>query len=525
MSYTRTRKNTKVDLASAYHKIDISEPSMGSRNGLNKDDTQVEMTSMLDQESRDELGGQDLSSHDWTFGGSEEYDDNDIVQTVEWKGQSIKTYPLDYQKVHIVKWQIACCLIMFAVFGLSDQAVGTLIPTLTEYYHVSKATVSLLFLIQVCGYTLASLCNEKLHRLGGSRGAMLSACGLCMTMYLLLLTRPSSFALYAMCSFPLGLSIGILDSTGNVLMGSLVVHKNEWMGILHGLYGAAAMVTPPIASYFVKMGKWSTFYALPLCLAIVGLLIIPKAFQYETSTKYDYSCIVHQEEASLDEEEEDDDEEAEGGEAHSQSPKISELLKTPAIMLYALYLFIYLGAELSTGSWLFSYLLDTKSDDRIRMSWVTSSYWTGLTVGRMCLGFVTKRIFHNEYRASKTYGLLTLFFYTLFVIVGWHNSANSWYLACLFIIVFLCGVFIGPLFPNASIVALQVLPKNLHIGGVGLAVALGGCGNAMLPYMVGLGLHFFGMSLLPILCWSMVLCFNLVWSLYPRFIKNNEEFL
>lgn len=511
MSYTSTIKN--ISIGRVYHKIDINHLSMESGNGLSKDDTQVEMTSMLDHESRDESGVQDVSPHEWIVDGSDRYAANGLLQSVEWKGQTIKTYPLDYQKIPIVKWQIACCLIMFSVFGLSDQAVGALIPTLTEYYHISKATVSLLFLIQVCGYTLASLCNEKLHRVGGTRGAMLSACGLCIITYLLLLTRPSSFIIYATCSFPLGLSIGILDSTGNVLIGSLSIHKNEWMGILHGIYGAAAMVTPPIASYFVKMDKWSTFYALPLSLSVVGLLIIPKAFQYETSTKYGYICAVHQEEASLDIEED------------SQTPGFFELLKTPAIILYASYLFIYLGAELSTGSWLFSYLLGTKSDDKIRMSWVTSSYWTGLTVGRMCLGFVTKRVFHNEYRASKTYGILTLSFYTLFVVVGWHDSARLWYLACLFIIVFLCGVFIGPLFPNASIVALQVLPKNLHISGVGLAVALGGCGNAMLPYLVGLGLHFFGMSWLPILCWSMVLCFNLVWSLYPRFIKGREEYL
>ncbi|GAV47835.1 hypothetical protein ZYGR_0I01310 [Zygosaccharomyces rouxii] len=348
---------------------------MESGNGLSKNDTQVEMTNMLDHESRDESGVQDLSSHAWTIDGSDEYDADDLIQKVEWKGQTITTYPLDYQKVSVVKWQIACCIIMFAVFGLSDQAVGTLIPTLTEYYHISKVTVSLLFLIQVCGYTLASLCNEKLHRMGGSRGALLLACSLCIITYLLLLTRPSSFAIFALCSFPLGLSIGILDSTGNVFIGNLLVHKNEWMGMLHGLYGAAAMVTPPIGSYFVKIDKWSTFYALPLCLSIVGLLMVPKAFRYETSSKYAYTCSVHQEETSFEEEEEED----------AQAPSFGELLKTPAIVLYASYLFIYLGAELSTGSWLFSYLLATKSDDRIKMSWVTSSYWTGLTVGRMCL--------------------------------------------------------------------------------------------------------------------------------------------
>lgn len=486
---------------------------MESGNESLKDDTRVEMTNMLEQESRDESGTQDLSSQGLIGDGYDEYDASEVLEDIEWNGKVVTVYPLDYRNVSVVKWQIACCLIMFSVFGLSDQAIGSLIPTLTEYYGISKVRVSLIFLIQVCGYTLASLCNERLHRMGGSRGAMLSACGLCIIFYILLLSRPPTFTLFALCYFPLGLSIGVLDSTGNVLMGNLLVHKNEWMGMLHGLYGAAAMVTPPIASYFVKAGKWSSFYALPLSLSLVGLLVIPGAFKYETSAKYTYTCSTHQVSEQLDED------------GNAQSPTFRELLKTPAVILYAAYLFIYLGAELSTGSWLFSYLLGTKSDDRIKMSWVTSSYWTGLTVGRIFLGFVTKRVFSNEYRASHTYGLLTLFFYTLFVIIGWHDSASVWYLVCLFFTVFFCGVFIGPLFPNASIVALQVLPKNLHISGVGVAVALGGCGNAMLPYFVGVGLHYLGMSWLPILCWSMVLCFTLVWGLYPKFIKGYDEFL
>lgn len=472
---------------------------MESNLGGNKDQTEVEMTNMLDQESRE------LSSQGWSLDGA--------IEDIEWRGQNIKIYPLDYQKVGVVKSQIVCCLVMFSVFGLSDQTVGSLIPTLTEKYNISKVTVSLIFLIQVCGYTLASLCNERLHRLSGTRGAMLTACVLCIISYTVLVSKPSSFTLFSFCYFPLGLSIGILDSTGNVLMGNLLIHKNEWMGIMHGLYGASAMITPPITSYFVKVNKWSSFYALPLSLSLLGMVIIPFAFKYETAAKYSYICAIHQKVDSLEEEDTD------------QPPTFKELIRTPSVVLYATFLFLYLGAELSTGSWLFSYLLATKSDDRIKMSWVTSSYWTGLTVGRMGLGFVTKRIFANEYRASHTYAMITLFFYSIFVITGLHNGAEVWYLVCLFLTVFLCGVFIGPLFPNASIVAMQVLPKKLHISGVGVAVAIGGCGNAMLPYLVGVAMHYVGMSWLPVLCWFMVLSFTIVWRLYPRYLTGCEEYL
>lgn len=304
-------------------------------------------------------------------------------------------------------------------------------------------------------------------------------------------------------------------------MGSLLVHKNELMGIMHGLYGAAAMVTPPLVSYFVEWGHWSLFFLIPLFFSIIGMIVIFPAFKFETASKYDYLCSVENKESNNDVEEAGDNSLMESTKA---SPGFFELLRNPAIFLYSLYLFLYLGAEITTGSWFFSYLLETKSSNKVAMSYIAASFWTGLTVGRLCLGFVTERFFENEYKASKAYAFLTLSSYTLFVLVGLINSSSVFYFVVLFFVVFCCGTFIGPLFPNASIVALQVLPKRLHVSGVGVAVAVGGCGGAAIPYLAGVIAHTVGIQYIPLLCWIMVALFTLEWTLYPKFIKGHEEY-
>lgn len=480
---------------------------MGPYQHEDKEEPAIEMVHLLEQERADKSVSQESLNEPWG---------DRIIENIEWQGEMIKVYPLDYQRVRIVKMQIAACLIMFIVFGLNDQTTGSLIPTLTKHYGISKVTVSNIFLVQVLGYTIACLLNETLHIKFGMRGAMSFAAVLFIIFFGLLALKPPSFFLYAACYLPVGLSIGILDSTGNVLLGNLVSHKNEWMGILHGLYGAASMITPPIISYFVEWDRWPSFFYIPLGCSIFGFMLLVPAFRFETAAKYNYMCNVHEDQSDIPEGEETSD---------GKSSGFINLLKKPAILLYAMYLFIYLGAEVSTGSWLFTYLLSTKSDNTIAMSYVTSSFWTGLTVGRLGLGFVTKRLFTNEYHASHTYGLLALLFYTIFVFVGLFNTDNMWYIGLVFFVVFLCGIFIGPLFPNASIVALQVLPKKLHVGGMGVAVALGGCGNAMLPYLVGVILHFTGMNWFPMLCWTMVAGFTVIWRLYPKYIKGCDEFL
>lgn len=442
----------------------------------------------------------------------------DTWRSVIWKGEEVQVYPLDYQKIPAVKWQIVACLIMFMVFGFNDQSMGALIPTLVEEYHISEVKVSNIFLVQLMGYTCASLLNEKIHHRFGMRGGMFIAAALCMVFYTILALKPSSFIVYTLCIFPLGLAIGILDASGNVLIGNLEVHKNELMGIMHAIYGGAAMCTPPIVTHFEKWGHWESFFLLPLALSIIGMCIIIPSFKHETALKYDYTCNKDDLNPSSSDESVDPN-------TLRRKESFFQLFTIPAILLYAIFLFAYLGAEITTGAWFFSYLLRTKLDDKIKMSYIASSYWIGLTTGRLVLGFVTKRVFKNEYRGARTYSTLTLFFYILFVLVGLINSASTVYLVLIFFIVFMCGFFIGPLFPSGSIVALQVLPARLHISGIGLAVAVGGCGGAALPYLVGVLVHVVGIEYFPFLATVLVGFFTIIWCLYPRYIKEHPEFL
>lgn len=445
-----------------------------------------------------------------------------LIRDIEWKGNILKVYPLDYQKVPLVKYQVLACFVMFTVFGFNDQSVGTLLPKLMEYYNTSKIQVSNIFLIQLSGYICASLLNEKVHNKYGMRGGMMLAATLCIVFFAILVSKPTNFPIFMFCCFPLGLGIGILDASCNVLVGNMLVHKNELMGIMHAVYGCAAMLTPPLVAHFVKWGHWSLYFIIPFSMSVLGACIIVPSFRYETAAKYHYTCQQDEnnnlestpEPVSLDD---------------ASQPQTKEsflqLLSLPPILLYALFLFAYLGAEITTGAWFYTYVLETKSSDQIKMSYVASTFWIGLTAGRLILAFVTKRAFSNEYRACRVYCALTVGFYTLYMLVGWINSDSTLYLITLSIVMFCCGFFIGPLFPSASIVAVQVLPSKLQISGVGMAVAAGGCGGAILPYAAGILTHWIGIKWIPTLCWLMVVMFSVVWMLYPKYIKGHSEYL
>lgn len=428
---------------------------------------------------------------------------------VTWNGHTIRIYDANYKKYGMVGWQIAFSLIIFGIFGLNDQATGVLMPTLLEHYDISMVFASTIFLVQLVGYLFASALNERVHRWFGVRGAMLAVCILCFIPYGVLSMAPPSFTVYLLCMFPIGLGLGIADSGANVLIGNLTVNRNEWMGILHAIYGGTSMITPPIASYFIKWGHWSLFFLIPTIAALINILIVPKAFPYETAMKYKYlATIGHEDDENL----KDIDE-----------TNIFHVLRNPVVALYAIYMFLLLGGEITTGSWVFTYLLKTKSSDTIAMSYVSSSFWTGITVGRLCLGFVTHRLFKNEYTASNVYSWLSVLLYAIFVILGFSFFDNVFYYILIYITLFFAGFFIGPLSPNSSIVAMQNLPQKLHISGVGLAVAIGGCGGAALPYISGIIINNAGENIIPTLLCIMVFAFSLVWWIYPRYIPSLRQ--
>ncbi|CAG99354.1 Bsc6p [Kluyveromyces lactis] len=436
---------------------------------------------------------------------------SELLRKTWYEGEEVVLYPANYEKVSVVRLQIATCLVLFVMFGMTDQVNGSLMPVITKYYNVTELQMSIVFFLQLMGYVSASVLNDILHKKWGSRGVMTASCILAAFTYLVLALKPYSLYLYAICFFPLGMCVGFVDSTGNFYFGNLETRKNEWMGLLHGIYGLAAGVTPPLVTTFDHYLDWSYIFWVPLVFALVGLALCMGAFKYETATKYRYICVGVPDES--------------GGIENEEEIKWYQLSKyPPMIFLYAFFLFLYLGTEIGVGTWLFTYLLNYKKGEKFLMSFVTASFWSGITIGRLGLGFVTKR-FKNEYRSSVWYGLTCSLFFFLFVIINLINSTSTFYFFVLSLMIFGAGIFIGPLFPNASVVAIQILPKHQQVSGIGTAIAFGGCGGALITYSFGFANKIFGFQYYPFLCFLGSLAFNIVWMLYPKIIKGHREYL
>ena len=105
----------------------------------------------------------------------------------------------------------------------------------------------------------------------------------------------------------------------------------------------------------------------------------------------------------------------------------------------------------------------------------TTGFWAGMTVGRVGLSFVTPHL--GEFRSVLLYILIAIALELLFWLVP---SLIVSAIAVAFL-----GLVLGPLFGTAMVLTAKILPKDLHVGSIGFATAIGGSGGAIFPFIVG----------------------------------------
>lgn len=84
------------------------------------------------------------------------------------------------------------------------------------------------------------------------------------------------------------------------------------------------------------------------------------------------------------------------------------------------------------------------------------------------------------------------------------------------------GFFLGPLFPNAVLVASKLLPRHQHVVVIGFAAAFGGCGAAVLPFITGILAQSSGVTVLQPIVLSLLGTMLVIWLCFPRIDKKKN---
>lgn len=352
----------------------------------------------------------------------------------------------------------------FILIGINDGAVGVLLPGMQSTYHTGKDTISLLFLAGTAGYFIASFNNGLLlNKLGNQRFLLLAT--VIMGLGFALLSSRPPFFLLLLGIVPIGFGVAMLDAGLNSYIAGLP-NNTVLLNYLHAFYGTGALLGPLVAASFLALGWiWNTVYFVWIGLALLTFIGIGIAFQ-----RTDKGVAAHEEEQK------------EGGNV------LLLALRERVVWLAALFLLFYVGAEVSLGSWSFSFLTQERHGQILFSGWTVSGYWIGLTLGRLLLGGVAQRIGNRRLieacLVGVVLGILLLWFIPLLGV--------SAFALCL------TGFSLGPIFPTTIALMPDTVPSRILASAIGFLASLGSMGGALLPWVAGnLAQHFGLWTLLP----------------------------
>ncbi|KAI9641524.1 hypothetical protein NHQ30_010336 [Ciborinia camelliae] len=401
----------------------------------------------------------------------------------------------------------------FFLMGMNDGSYGALIPFLEQYYHLSYTVISLIFLSPFAGYTFASLINDSVHVHFGQRGVAIIASLCHLIAYISLSMHPPYPALVVMFAF-VGIGNGLIDGAWCAWLGNMA-SANQVQGFLQASYSLGGTVSPLIAAAMLaKSGlKWCSFYYIMVsvtsCLvstystqkyrdlrktAAASIELITSTFAFWAQTGHVYALENPRD-------------------ANAKRGRLREALSNKLTWVFALFLFGYVGAEVSLGGWIVTFMTQVRNGTTFSSSLTSTGFWAGMTIGRMCLPFVTAWL--GEFTSVLVYLGICIILQLLFWLIP------SFYVSA--IAIALLGMFLGPLFPTAIVMVTKLIPRELHVGSIGFATAFGGSGGAVFPFMVGALAQAKGVRALQPIVLGLLVAISGLWMLVPRKGKRDDE--
>ncbi|MBD1925412.1 MFS transporter [Trichocoleus sp. FACHB-90] len=351
----------------------------------------------------------------------------------------------------------------FIAIGMAEGGLGVLLPSIMQTFHLTAATVTLLFLSQITGYLVAAFTSSLLSNHIGLARMLLLASTL-LTGALMIYASAPLWVVMVVTGTVLGLGIGLIDAGINTYIVNDSRHAH-FMGMLHGFYGTGALLGPAIATTLLGMHlPWRMVY---LVFAGVAFLLVA-GMVWAIAT--DYKPLTQQVKVS-------------GGDARAN---LHTTLRTPAVLVSGLLLLVYAGTEVSIGNWAYSVQTISRKTPEMVAGYSITAYWMGLTIGRMGMGYGIKRL--------GTVRMLDLSLILLAIgLLTW------WLLPDQVLSLPVLGLALAAIYPTTMLLVPQGVAAPLVPAAIGFLSSFASLGAASIPTGIGFLADWVGLEIIPIL--------------------------
>jgi FHS family Na+ dependent glucose MFS transporter 1 len=331
----------------------------------------------------------------------------------------------------------------FVILGLTGSSLGPTLLGLAEHTQTDLGEISFLFTARSLGYLVGSFQGGRLYDRASGHVVMVAALVAMAAMMALAPLIPLLWLLAAVL-LVVGLGEGALDVGGNTLL--VWVHGRQvgpFMNGLHFFFGAGAFLSPIIVAQAMSISgdiTWA-YWALALLAlpVIVWLLRLP-------SPK---AQVV------------------------SEDGPVGQV-DNWLVALIAVFFFLYVGAEVGFGGWVFAYTAELGLAGEETAAYLTSAFWGALTVGRLLAIPIAARFRPRAILAGDLVGCLV----SMGLILLWPRSLAVVWLGALGL-----GFSMASVFPTM----ISLAERRMTITGRVTSWFFVGAssGGMFLPWLIG----------------------------------------
>ncbi|KAH8110060.1 MFS general substrate transporter [Phellopilus nigrolimitatus] len=388
--------------------------------------------------------------------------------------------------------------LLWAMFmeGWNDGTSGPMLPTIQKHYHIGFAVVSLVFVMNCVGFVCGAFANVHFAHKYGFGASPAPPFPVFAMAYIFSGFGMALQVLNSVFVFPDMKAKRFLELQNAQAMVFVVSLNNSAtkMGIIHATYGIGALVAPLVATRFASMPHWSFHYFASLGGALVDVIFLVFVFRFQR-----LEAVLTKTGQTVREQ------------GSAQGNLYSQILRLKVVHLFAFFVLVYIGVEVTIGGWIVTFVIDERGGGS-SSGYLTSGFFAGLTLGRVGLLWLNKLV--GERRVIWLYISVCI---SLEIVIWLVPSLIGNAIAVSFV-----GLFLGPIYPIVMNKTGRLVPHWLMSGAVGWIAGLGMTGSALLPFITGAMASKFGvMSLQPLIVTAMGIMVCL-WAIVPPEMRRSE---
>jgi fucose permease len=339
---------------------------------------------------------------------------------------------------------IFAAIVAIFVYGMIAAMLGTILPDLSDRFHLTPAQNGTIAFAQALGLMIASLAVGPLLDTEGDKiGLILGLVSIAVALFAL--PRSRGFGSIVFLLFLLGVGGGIVVTGANALVsGVSEAHRATALNLVNLFFGLGGLATPFISANLFQR-NW-----VRLCYTVASFTVITIAIQ-----------AVAKMPAPM----------AGSGFVLTQAAPI---LGRPLLFLLGLFLFLYVSCEVGVWNWLARHLIAQGIPESRALNILSLGFGLGLLVGRVGVS----PILISVPAVTVTLAASIAMAVTTFLMLRTNKPATA------AVLVFIAGLSMAPVFPTTLAITGTAFPR-LTGTAIGFVITCGWAGLAVSSRIIG----------------------------------------